>query len=102
MKTLILAWGIALVSLVGMGIATADPLAPAVSGQKKDKDGKEKLGVRYEFADSNRVTVKAIGTNTVSPVRVYTREELDRTGRFTTPGILAQDPSVRIIGNGSH
>jgi hypothetical protein len=102
MKTLKLAWGIAIVSLVGIGIATADPLAPAVSGQKKDKDGKEKLVFVTGSRIPKRVTVKAIGTNTVSPVRVYTREELDRTGRFTTPGILAQDPSVRIMGNGSH
>jgi hypothetical protein len=33
---------------------------------------------------------------------VYTRAEIDRMGRFTTEGILAQDPSVTIIGNGSH
>jgi outer membrane cobalamin receptor len=102
MKRLKLACGIALVSLVAISMAGADPLAPAVSGQKQDKDGKEKLVFVTGSRIPKRVTVKAIGTNTTSPVRVYTREELDRMGRFTTEGLLAQDPSVTIIGNGGH
>ena len=99
MKKLQLALGLVAVSLVG--IASADPLAPAVEG-KKNKDGKEKAVFVTGSRIPKRVTVKAIGTNTTSPVRVYTREEIERTGRFTTEGILAQDPSVTIIGNGSH
>ncbi len=103
MKTLKLALGIAVVSLVGIGIAAADPLAPAVLGQKKDKDAKDdKLVFVTGSRIPKRVQVKAIGTNTVGQLRVYTREEIDRTGRFTTEGILAQDPSITIIGNGSH
>lgn len=101
MKTLKLALGIAVVSLVGLGIAGADPLAPAVAGNKKKDDKDDKLVFVTGSRIPKRVTVKAIGTNTVSPVRVYTREEIDRTGRFTTEGILAQDPSITIIGNGS-
>ena len=84
-----------------VGIASADPLAPAVEGTK-NKDGKDKVVFVTGSRIPKRVTVKAIGTNTTSPVRVYTREEIERTGRFTTEGILAQDPSVTIIGNGSH
>lgn len=100
MKTLKLALGIAAVGLVGTGIAAAaDPLAPAVQG--KDKDGKKLVFVTGSNIPQ-RVQVKAIGTNTTSPVRVYTRAELDRTGRFTTQGQLALDPSVTIIGNGDH
>jgi outer membrane cobalamin receptor len=99
MKTLKLALGIAVVSLVAVGIVAADPLAQAVNG--KYGNG-EKLVFMTGSRIPQRVKVKAIGTNTVSPVRVYTREEIDRTGRFTTEGILAQDPSVTIIGNGSH
>lgn len=98
MKTLKLALGIALVSLVGIEIAAADPLAAAVTGNKKDGELVFVTGSRIP----KRVQVKAIGTNTTSQLRVYTRAEMDRTGRFTTEGILAQDPSVRIIGNGSH
>ena len=101
MKTLKLALGIAVLGLVGIGIAAADPLAGAVTGNKKDGD-REKLVFVTGSRIPKRVQVKAIGTNTTSQLRVYTRAEMDRTGRFTTEGILAQDPSVTIIGNGSH
>ena len=101
MKTLKLALGMAVVSLVGIGTLTADPLAQAVSGEKKAGE-REKLVFVTGSRIPQRVKVKAIGTNTTSPVRVYTRAEIERTGRFTTEGILAQDPSITIIGNGSH
>ncbi len=103
MKTLKLAIGMAVVSLVGIGIAAADPLAAAVTGKDKGTDEKgDKLVFVTGSRIPKRVQVKALGTNTTTPVRVYTRAELDRTGRFTTEGILAQDPSITIIGNGSH
>lgn len=101
MKTLTLTLTIVVAGLVCGGIASADPLAPAVTGKTK-KGEKDKLVFVTGSRIPQRVTVKAIGTNTTSPVRVYTRAEMDRTGRFTTEGILAQDPSVTIIGNGSH
>jgi hypothetical protein len=95
MKTLKLAFGIAVVSLVGIGIVGAlPPLAPAVLG----KNTKKPVFVTGSFIPQ-RVDVKAIGTDTVSPVRVYKRAEIDRSGRFTTAGILALDPAVRIIGH---
>jgi len=101
MKTLKLALGVAVVGLVGIGAVTADSLADAVLGKKKD--GKpEKLVFVTGSRIPQRVQVKAIGTNTTSPLRVYPRAELDRTGRFTTEGVLALDPSVTIIGLGSH
>lgn len=106
MKTLKLALGLAVVSLVGIGTVAADPLAAAVTGTKKEKDGKrEKLVFVTGSRIPQRVQVKAVGTKTTSPVRIYTREEIERTGQFTAQGILAQDPSVRIInggGLGSH
>lgn len=117
MKTLKLAVTVVAVGFVGMQVVAADPrgdedvpvrdrkassyhepLAPAVAG--KETEGKLIFVTGSRIPQ--RVTVKAIGTNTVSPVRVYTREEIDRMGKFTTSGILAQDPSVRIVGNGSH
>jgi hypothetical protein len=95
MKTLKMALGIAVVSLVGMGIVAAKPaLGPAVLG----KNTKKPVFVTGSFIPQ-RVDVKAIGTDTVSPVRVYKRAEIDRSGRFTTAGILALDPAVRIIGH---
>jgi outer membrane cobalamin receptor len=101
MKTLKLTVSLAAVALFGIGTIAAEPLADAVSGKKND-GSKEKLVFVTGSRIPKRVKVKAIGTNTTSPVRVYTRAEIDRTGRFTTAGILAQDPSVQIIGNGSH
>ena len=101
MKTFKLAFGLAVVSLVGIGTVAADPLGPAVSGKEKNKK-QEKLVFVTGSRIPQKVKVKAIGTNTVSPVRVYTREEIERTGKFTAEGILSQDPSIRIIGNGSH
>lgn len=47
-----------------------------------------------------KVKVKSIGTTTTSPLRVYKRREIDQTGRFTTEGVLAQDPSVRVTSGG--
>ena len=98
MKTLKLALGMAVVSLVGIGIVAArPPLAPAVLG----KDTKKPVFVTGSLIPQ-RVDVKAIGTDTVSPVRVFKRAEIDRTGRFTAQGILAQDPAIRIVGLGGH
>ena len=92
---------IAAMGLIGGGTALAsDPLADAVLGKTKDGN-QEKLVFVTGSRIPKRVQVKAIGTNTTSPVRVYTRAEIDRTGRFTTAGILAQDPSISILGNGS-
>ena len=98
MKTLKLALGMAVVSLVGIGIVDAmPPLAPAVLG----KDTKKPVFVTGSLIPQ-RVDVKAIGTDTVSPVRVFKRAEIDRTGKFTVQGILVQDPAIRIVGLGGH
>ena len=43
-----------------------------------------------------KVVVRSIGTNTTDPRRIYRRSEIDRTGRVTTEGVLALDPSVTI------
>ena len=47
-----------------------------------------------------RVKLEAIGTKTVSPIRIIDRHEIDWTGRQTTPGALINDPSLRVIGIG--
>jgi hypothetical protein len=99
MKTLQMALGIAVVSLVGSGIVTADPSAQAVDGKKKE-DVHEKLVFVTGSRIPQRIKVKAIGTNTTSPIRVYDREELDKIGQFTTAGALSRDPSVTILGPG--
>lgn len=115
MKTLKLVVGSAVVSLLAVQFASANP-----SGGQGTKD---EVPQRYDKASSyheplapaiagneeilvfltgshipQRLRVKAIGTKTASPLRIYTREEIDRMGRFTTPRIVAQDPAINIVG----
>jgi hypothetical protein len=45
-----------------------------------------------------RVKLKSIGTTTPYNLRIYTKEELDSTGRQTVAGALALDPSITISG----
>jgi hypothetical protein len=77
----------------------------AATGVIADPPNAQK-GDKYVFVTGSmipqKVKVKSIGTATVSELRVYKRREIDQTGQFTTEGVLAQDPSVRIIsGHGS-
>ncbi len=44
-----------------------------------------------------KVIVKSIGTATNSQLRVIKQTEIERTGRFTTAGLIAQDPALRVI-----
>jgi hypothetical protein len=43
--------------------------------------------------------LRAIGTTTVSPVRIIDRREIDGTGRQTTSGVLINEASLRVIGH---
>jgi hypothetical protein len=43
-----------------------------------------------------KVKITPIGTNTVSAMSVWDRRQINQTGRVTTEGVLAQDPSVRV------
>jgi outer membrane cobalamin receptor len=68
----------------------------------------DRVGDRYAYVlvtgsmIPQKVKIKPVGTNTVSPMSVWTRREINQTGRVTTEGVLAQDPSVRVIlGGGS-
>ena len=57
--------------------------------------------VKYVFVTGSyipqKVVLRSIGTNTAFPVRIYHRSEIDRTGRVTTEGVLAQDPSLTVF-----
>ena len=46
-----------------------------------------------------RIQVRRVGTATFSPVRNIDRQEIDQTGRRTTPGVFINQPSVRVIGH---
>ena len=64
---------------------------------------KQKVEERAIFVTGSlipqRVQLRPIGTTTVSPVRIIDRHEIDGTGRQTTPGVLINDPSLRVIGH---
>jgi len=47
-----------------------------------------------------KVRIKAIGTATESPVRVFDRHEIDQTGAFNTEHVLRYDPSLQVHGFG--
>ena len=47
-----------------------------------------------------KVKIKNIGTTTTSPMRNYDRDEIDKTGRFTTEEVLRTDPSITVRGFG--
>ena len=46
-----------------------------------------------------RIQIRRVGTTTFSPVRNIDRQEIDQTGRRTTPRVFVIDPSVRVIGH---
>jgi hypothetical protein len=86
--------------LIGAFLAT-----PIFGGQPKDKsskNNKEKDQYAYVFVTGSniprKVKLKPVGT-TVENLRVYDRKEIDQTGRVTTAGVLAQDPSVTVRGH---
>lgn len=48
-----------------------------------------------------KVKMKSIGTDSIHNVRIYTKSELESTGRIpSVAGGLSIDPSVRISGGG--
>jgi hypothetical protein len=83
-------------------IAAALLILAAVAGevvaQPNDQPGER---YAYVFVTGSRipqkVKIQAIGTNTVSPLRVYKRREIDQIGRFTTEDVLRDDPSLHVI-----
>jgi hypothetical protein len=70
---------------------------------KQTSERKQKVEERAIFVTGSlipqRIQLRPIGTTTVSPVRIIDRREIDGTGRQTTPGVLINDPSLRVIGH---
>ena len=74
-------------------------LADTPANQAPERRVEERLVFITGSLIPQRVKVEPIGTKTVSPVRVINRSEIDKKGRQTTPGVLADEPSLRIIGH---
>jgi hypothetical protein len=79
------------------GAVFADP--PINRTEARDKKTKEEAVFVTGSLIPQRVKVRRVGTATVSPVRIIDRREIDETGRHTTPGVLANEPSLRVIGH---
>jgi hypothetical protein len=46
-----------------------------------------------------RIQIRRVGTTTFSPLRNIDRQEIDQTGRRTTPRVFVNEPSLRVIGH---
>jgi hypothetical protein len=79
--------------------ATADPKGYPRRSKMLLQDEQE----RYVYVTGShlpqRVRLKSIGTTTPYNIRIYTREELQSTGRQTVAGALSLDPSIQISGH---
>ena len=79
-------------------------LTSVVSAVALEPEPKGQFGYKYVFVTGSmipqKVKVKSIGTATASPVRVIKNGEIDQSGRFTTEGVLALEPSLRVISGG--
>ena len=82
-------------------LSVTSSLAGTPAGQSSKQE--EKVSERLVFVTGSlipqRIQVRRIGTKTYSPVRVIDRDEIDQTGRQTTPGAFINEPSVRVIGH---
>jgi hypothetical protein len=78
------------------GIAFAD--RPASQDSLK-AETKEELVFVTGSRIPRRIKVSCVGTVTYSPLRVMDREEIDRSGRLTTAGVLINEPFLRVVGH---
>jgi hypothetical protein len=97
-KTLISSGAMTLVAAsIFAGTVLADPSVNQASERK------QKVEERTIFITGSlipqRVKLRPIGTTTISPIRIIDRREIDQTGRLTTPGVLINEPSLRVIGH---
>lgn len=80
--------------VVVASVQAADPVRP--KSRTLDQGEEEKLVMVTGSHIPQRVKRKSIGTDSVHNVRIYTRSELESTGRPTTAGALSIDPSIQI------
>jgi hypothetical protein len=92
MKTFKMAKLGALASLLALWV-----VASAAFGSPNDRQDGQCADVKVTGSHiPQKVKIHRIGTLTASPLRVYNRHEIDQTGRVTTAGVLAQDPSLTV------
>jgi hypothetical protein len=97
-KTLISSGAMTLVAAsIFAGTVLADPPVNQTS-ERKQKIEEQTIFITGSLIPQ-RVKLRPIGTTTVSPIRIIDRREIDQTGRLTTPGVLINEPSLRVIGH---
>ena len=79
-----------------VAVAKADP--PKARSLTLNQDERERYVVVTGSYLPQKVKVKSIGTDSMHNVRIYTKEELESTGRPTVAGALSLDPSITISG----
>ena len=84
----------AAVLLLILAVATTE----AFANPQRDQTGDRYV---YVWVTGSRIPQKVkispIGTATFSALSVWDHRQINQTGRFTTEGVVAQDPSVRVI-----
>ena len=93
MKTFLLAVGFVLALQTG-AFAGPRPREALPPGHKSE----ERLIFVTGSLIPQRVELRAIGTATVSPLRIFSRREIDGRGHLTIQDTLSTDPAVRILG----
>jgi hypothetical protein len=86
---------------VGTGLIAAGLLATTsvLAGKPTAQQPSERTVFVTGSLIPQRIKLRAVGTTTVSPIRIIDRREIDSTGRRTVRGVLIADPSVRLIGH---
>jgi len=84
-------------ALLVLGVVFA---APRASARDRSDDDQYAYVVVTGSNIPQKVRIKAIGTLTASPVRVFNRREIDQTGAFNTEDVLRHDPDIQVRGFG--
>ena len=87
----------AVVILLGAVFASVVSAEPQNRRSKRNKAKPKYVAITGSLIPQ-KVKVKSIGTDSGQNIRIYTRRELESTGRQTVAGALALDPSIQITG----
>ena len=88
---------LAVTAVVGALFAVTGHAGPKPKSKTLNQDEEEKLVLVTGSHIPQRVKKKSIGTNSAHNVRIFTKDELQSTGRFGVRG-LGLDPSVQFSG----
>jgi hypothetical protein len=79
-------------------VAKADPKNRSRDQKILEESNKERTVYLTGSRLPQKVKVKSIGTDSAQNIRIYTRAELQSTGRQTVGAALALDPSIQLSG----